>query len=134
MKTDHTSKRPSDTLSYAYLICGGCAVASYFIFEGKYFTLMLQMAIIVFLFICAATAIKMATIDSFYMPPVEIPVSSIRWKKCIDWWSNLSDEDLMTNIRKLKTMNRKNVDTLLRAFEQFELFEKCSIIKRAMVA
>ena len=132
MKANHTNKRASDTVLYTYLICGGSSVASYFIFEGKYFMLTLQMAIIVFLFISAMVAIKISTIDSFYMPPVEIPVSNIRWKKCIDWWNDLSEEDLMTNIRKLKTMNRKNVDTLLRAFEQFELFEKCSIIKQAL--
>ncbi|MBA4851366.1 hypothetical protein [Emticicia sp. BO119] len=130
MKTDNISKKPSDTILYSYLICTCFATCSYFAFEGKYFEWSVQVAVIAFLFICTLTAIRTSSIDNFYLPPVEIPVSNKRWEKCIAWWNSLSDDELLINIRKLKTMNKKNADTLLKAFEQSELFEKCSIIKR----
>ncbi len=132
MKKDHSNKRVSDTVLYSYLICALCTAGSYFIFEGKFFELTLQISILAFLLICTVTALKISSIDNFYFPPVEIPVSNKRWQKCIEWWSNLSDDELMLNIRKLKAINQKNADTLLRAFEHSELFEKCSIIKRAI--
>lgn len=132
MKNDSINKRASDTIIYSYLVCACCAAASYFVFEGKYFEIVLQVAILAFLFTCTLVAIRSASIDGFYLPPVGIPVSNKRWEKCIAWWNNLPEDELTTNIRKLKSMNRKNADTLLRAFEQLELFEKCSIIKRAI--
>lgn len=130
MKTDPITKKASDAILYSYLICACFAACSYFAFEGRFFELSIQIAILVFLLICTIIAIKTSSIDSFYLPPVEIPVSNKRWEKCIDWWSNLPEDELMINVRKLKTMNKKNADTLLKAFEQLELFEKCSIIKK----
>ncbi|GAB3517680.1 hypothetical protein [Emticicia fontis] len=132
MKTDYITERASDTILYTYLLCACCAAASYFMFKGIYFEAVLQIVILIFLFTCTLIAIKTASVDGFYLPPVEIPMSNKRWERCIEWWNNLPEDELTTNIHKLKTMNRKNADALLRAFEQLELFEKCSIIKRAI--
>lgn len=132
MKTDDTNNLASSTVLYAYLICAICTLVAYFAFEGKYFVTSLQISISVFLFTCVATALKDSSVDSFYLPPVELHISNKRWEQCIDWWNNLPEDELAVNVRKLKEMNRRNADILLRAFEHLELFEKCSIIKRAI--
>ncbi|WP_337043845.1 hypothetical protein [Emticicia sp. 17c] len=132
MKTATNNRKTSDTILYVYLICACWATVSYFVAQGQYFALNLQMALLVFLFVCTLLVVQNASADSFYLPPLGLPVSNKRWKKCIDWWSKLPDDELARNIGRLNAMNRKNADTLLRVFEHLELFEKCSVIKRTI--
>jgi hypothetical protein len=132
MKTVDLNKRASETVIYSFLVCVGWAASSYFFFGGKYLELSLKMAIIAFIFTCILIAIRTSSIDNFYLPPVEVHISNKRWERCIEWWNSLPEDELARNIRKLKAMNRRNAYILLRAFEHLELFEKCSIIKRAI--
>ncbi|RYU93587.1 hypothetical protein [Emticicia agri] len=132
MKIALSEKRASNAILLSYLICALCTICAYFTFEGRFFVVSLQISILVFVCTCIATAVKASSVDNFYLPPVEVHISNKRWEKCIDWWNNLPEDELAYNIRRLNEMNTRNAYILLRAFEHLELFEKCSIIKRAI--